>query len=152
NLLLHAANAVLLFLLLRQATGVTWPSLVVGALFALHPVNVESVAWAAERKNVLSMLFFLLALHAYDRYARSGGRYLYLSVNISFVLGLMAKPQIVTLPFVLLLWDFWPLQRIGAGSTGGGSSSASTPRSFRYLVWEKVPLFILAAAHSVVTV
>src|SRR6202030_2597103 len=136
NLLLHAANAVLLFLLLRQATGVTWPSLVVGALFALHPVNVESVAWAAERKNVLSMLFFLLALHAYDRYARSGGRYLYLSVNIFFVLGLMAKPQIVTLPFVLLLWDFWPLRRMGAEPTAGSSSQAFTSRSVSWLLLE----------------
>jgi protein O-mannosyl-transferase len=151
NLLLHAANAVLLFLLLRQATGLTWPSLVVGALFALHPVNVESVAWAAERKNVLSMLFFLLALHGYDRYARMGGRYLYLLVNIFFILGLMTKPQIVTLPFVLLLWDYWPLQRMGVGSAGGGLPAATTPRSFRYLVWEKLPLFILAAADSVVT-
>jgi tetratricopeptide (TPR) repeat protein len=151
NLLLHAANAVLLFLLLRQATGLTWPSLVVGALFALHPVNVESVAWAAERKNVLSMLFFLLALHAYDRYARTGRRYLYLLVVICFALGLMAKPQIVTLPFVLLLWDYWPLQRIGARSAAEGSPAAFTPRSFRCLVWEKFPLFILAAADSVVT-
>jgi protein O-mannosyl-transferase len=151
NLLLHAANAVLLFLLLRQATGVTWPSLIVGALFALHPVNVESVAWAAERKNVLSMLFFLLALHAYDRYARTGRRYLYLLLTICFALGLMAKPQIVTLPFVLLLWDYWPLQRIGARSAADGSHAPSTPRSFRYLVWEKFPLFILAAADSVVT-
>jgi protein O-mannosyl-transferase len=151
NLLLHAANAVLLFLLLRQATGVTWPSLVVGALFALHPVNVESVAWAAERKNVLSMLFFLLALHAYDRFARTGRRYLYLLVTICFALGLMAKPQIVTLPFVLLLWDYWPLQRIGARSAAGGLPAASTPRSFRYLVGEKLPLFVLAAADSVVT-
>ena len=151
NLLLHVANAVLLFLLLRQATGVTWPSLIVGALFALHPVNVESVAWAAERKNVLSMLFFLLALHAYDRYARTGRRYLYLLVTICFALGLMAKPQIVTLPFVLLLWDYWPLQRIGARSAADGSPAPSTPRTFRYLVWEKLPLFILAAADSVVT-
>ena len=151
NLLLHAANAVLLFLLLRQATGVTWPSLIVGALFALHPVNVESVAWAAERKNVLSMLFFLLALHAYDRYARTGRRYLYLLVTICFALGLMAKPQIVTLPFVLLLWDYWPLQRIGGRSAAGGLPAPSTPRSFRFLVWEKSPLFILAAADSVVT-
>src|SRR5216683_3036461 len=109
NLLLHAANAVLLFLLLRQATGVTWPSLIVGALFALHPVNVESVAWAAERKNVLSMLFFLLALHAYDRYARRGGRYLYLSVAVFFSLGLMAKPQIVALSFVRYIGKaLWP--------------------------------------------
>src|SRR6202158_130004 len=152
NLLLHAANAVLLFLLLRQATGVTWPSLIVGALFALHPINVESVAWAAERKNVLSMLFFLLALHAYDRYGRTGRRYLYLLVTICFALGLMAKPQIVTLPFVLLFWDYWPLQRMGgAGSVAEGSPAASTPRSFRYLVWEKFPLFTLAAADSVVT-
>jgi tetratricopeptide (TPR) repeat protein len=152
NLLLHAANAVLLFLLLRRATGFTWSSLVVAALFALHPVNVESVAWAAERKNVLSMLFFLLALHAYDRYARTGRRYLYLSVTVFFALGLMAKPQIVTLPFVLLLWDYWPLQRMGAASAAGGSPAASAPRSFFFLVWEKMPLFVLAAADSVVTV
>jgi tetratricopeptide (TPR) repeat protein len=149
NLLLHAANAVLLFLLLWRATGLTWPSLLVGALFALHPVNVESVAWVAERKNVLSMLFFLLALHAYDRYVRSGSRYFYWSVTLLFALGLMAKPQIVTLPFVLLLWDYWPLQRMGAVP---GSPATAIPRSFAFLVWEKLPLFILAAADSVVTV
>ena len=168
NVLLHAANAILLFLLLRQATGFTWASLGVAALFALHPVNVESVAWAAERKNVLSMLFFLLALYAYDRYARTGRRHLYGMVTIFFALGLMAKPQIVTLPFVLLLWDYWPLRRIGGGtraaSTGPssepssepgsepGSPAVSTPRSLVWLVWEKTPLFILAAAASVITV
>ena len=156
NLLLHAANAVLLFLLLQRATGFTWSSLVVGALFALHPANVESVAWAAERKNVLSMLFFLLALHAYDRYARTGARHLYLAVTVLFALGLMAKPQIVTLPFVLLLWDYWPLQRCSGQMSGepvpGGSAPASMPRSLRFLVWEKLPLFVLAAADSVVTV
>jgi cytochrome c-type biogenesis protein CcmH/NrfG len=156
NLLLHALSAVLLFLLLQRATGRIWPSLLVGALFALHPINVESVAWAAERKNVLSALFFLLALHAYDRYARGGGRYLYVWVNIFFALGLMAKPQIVTLPFVLLLWDYWPLQRcsgqMSAGPAPGGLPAASMPRSFRFLIWEKLPLFVLAAADSVVTV
>jgi len=152
SLLLHTANAVLLFLLLVRATGFTWPSLVVAALFALHPVNVESVAWAAERKNVLSLLFFLLALHAYDRYARTGRRYLYSLVTVFFALGLMAKPQIVTLPLVLLLWDYWPLQRMGAASAAGGLPATPTPRSFRYLVWEKLPLFILAVADSVVTV
>ncbi len=156
SLFLHAANAVLLFLLLRRATGFTWPSLSVAALFALHPVNVESVAWAAERKNVLSMLFFLLALHAYDRYGRTGRRYLYSLVAIFFALGLMAKPQVVTLPFVLLLWDYWPLQRMSMGMPAGsatvGSPSVSTQRSFRSLVWEKWPLFVLAAADSVVTV
>src|SRR5580658_795595 len=159
NLLLHVANALLLFLLLRQATGLAWPSLVVSALFALHPINVESVAWVAERKNVLSMLFFLLALYVYDRYARSGRRYLYWWVTLLFALGLMAKPQIVTFPFVLLLWDYWPLQRMGtlkmglpAGSAVAGSPAAPTPRSFGFLVWEKLPLCILAAADSVVTV
>jgi protein O-mannosyl-transferase len=152
SLLLHAFNAVLLFLLLQQATGLTWPSLLVGALFALHPVNVESVAWAAERKNVLSTLFFLLALHAYDRYARTERRDLYLAVNICFALGLMAKPQIVTLPFVLLLWDYWPLQRMAAEPASGSQFPASTPRSLRWLIWEKSPLFILAAADAVVTV
>lgn len=149
NLLLHAANAVLLFLLLRQATGFTWRSLAVAALFALHPVNVESVVWAAERKNVLSMLLFLLALHAYDRYARTGRHYLYWLVAVFFALGLMAKPQVVTLPFVLLLWDYWPLERMGSV---GGSTAALTPRSLSVLVWEKMPLFVLAAADSVVTV
>jgi tetratricopeptide (TPR) repeat protein len=149
NLLLHAANAVLLFLLLQQATGFTWSSLAVGALFALHPINVESVAWAAERKNVLSMLFFLLVLHAYDRYARTGRRYLYWWVAVLFALALMAKPQVVTLPFVLLLWDYWPLERMGSA---GGSTESLTPRSFSFLVWEKMPLFILALADSVVTV
>src|ERR1700688_3647697 len=158
TLLLHTVNAVLLFLLLRRATGFNWSSFVVAALFALHPINVESVAWAAERKNVLSMLFFLLALHAYDRYARyaryarRGAPYFYSLVIAFFALGLMAKPQIVTLPFVLLLWDYWPLQRMNGESRTDGLTASSTPRSFRYLLWEKLPLFVLAAAYAVVTV
>jgi protein O-mannosyl-transferase len=155
NLLLHAANVVLLFLLLWRATGLTWPSLVVSALFALHPVNVESVAWVAERKNVLSMLFFLLALHAYDRYARTNRRSWYGWVILLFAVGLMAKPQIVTLPFVLLLWDYWPLQRMFGASTAASpvdSTATVTPRSFGFLVWEKWPLFVLAAADSLITV
>jgi tetratricopeptide (TPR) repeat protein len=152
SLLLHAANAVLLFLLLWRATGSTWPSLLVGALFALHPLSVESVAWAAERKNVLSMLFFLLALHAYDRYVLTGRRHLYLWVAVLFSLGLMTKPQIVTLPCVLLLWDYWPLQRMGAATAAGGLPAACRPRSFFFLVCEKMPLFVLAAADSVVAV
>lgn len=152
NLLLHAVNAVLLFLLLWRATGFPWASVAVAALFALHPINVESVAWAAERKNVLSMLFFLLALLAYDRYARTDARSLYLAVAVCFALGLMAKPQIVTLPFVLLLWDYWPLERLGTRAVGDGSAAAPVSRSFAFLVLEKLPLFILAAADSVVTV
>lgn len=152
NLLLHAINAVLLFLLFSRATGLTWPSLFVSALFALHPINVESVAWAAERKNVLSMLFFLLAMLAYDRYARSGRRYFYWSVSVLFALGLMAKPQIVTLPFVLLLWDYWPLQRMRIGPAAESSPLASASQPFSLLVWEKLPLFILAIAGSIITV
>src|SRR5271163_3526889 len=112
NLLLHAANAVLLFLLLWRATGLTWPSLVVGALFALHPMNVESVAWAAERKNVLSTLLFLLTLLAYVYYAQRPNWRRYLLVAALFAAGLMAKPMLVTLPFVLLLLDYWPLARM----------------------------------------
>jgi len=157
GLMLHTASAVLLFLLLWRATGFLWSSLIVAALFALHPVNVESVAWAAERKNVLSMLFFMLALYAYDRYARGGRRYLYWLVTGLFALGLLAKAQIVTLPFVLLLWDYWPLERMNiapatASPAAEGSPAAPTPRSFQFLVWEKWPLFVLAAADSVVTV
>ena len=114
NVLLHAANAVLLFLLLQSATGFRWRSLMVAALFALHPMNVESVAWAAERKNVLSMLFFLLALYAYAWYAREPGFRRYAAVAFLFALSLLAKPQAITFPFLLLLWDYWPLRRIGA--------------------------------------
>jgi Tfp pilus assembly protein PilF len=146
SLLIHVASAVLLFLLLQQATGSLWPSLFVAALFALHPVNVESVAWAAERKNVLSMFFFLLTLYVYDRYARTRKRYLYLSVIVFFACGLMSKAQVVTLPFVLLLWDYWPLQRMNALEGG-----APTPgRQLAYLVWEKLPLFFLAAVGSAI--
>jgi tetratricopeptide (TPR) repeat protein len=164
NLLLHTANAVLLFLLLRRATANLWPSLLVAFLFALHPVNVESIAWASERKNVLSTLFFLLALHAYDRYARCESRtqrrYLYLAVAGSFVLGLLAKPQIVTFPFVLLLWDYWPLRRTGSHESKRVFSSAAPtqisnaplPQSWRRLVLEKLPLFFIAGADSMVTI
>jgi protein O-mannosyl-transferase len=147
SLLLHAASAVLLFLLLEEATALTWPSLLVAALFALHPVNVESVAWAAERKNVLSMFFFLLALWAYGQYARRGGVGRYATVVLCFVLGLMAKPQVITLPFVLLLWDYWPLQRMFAKA----DSARAGGRSLSYLVAEKIPLFAVALAGAVVT-
>ena len=120
NLLLHVLNALLLFWVLRQATGFTGRSWMVAALFALHPVNVESVAWISERKNLLSMLFFLLALGAYRWYVREPRTSRYAVVAGFFALGLMAKPQVITLPFVLLLWDYWPLRRMaiaGRGST-----------------------------------
>lgn len=152
SLLFHAANAVLLFLVLEEATLLAWPSLMVAAIFALHPVNVESVAWAAERKNVLSMFFFLLAMLAYGRYARRGGIWRYLAVNACFVLGMMSKPQIVTLPFVLLLWDYWPLKRMfGQSQRMSGQPPATAPR-LSFLLLEKVPMFAVALAGSVVTV
>lgn len=152
SLLFHAANAALLFVILEEATALAWPSLMVAAIFALHPVNVESVAWAAERKNVLSMFFFLLAMLAYGRYARRGGIWRYLAVHACFVLGLMSKPQIVTLPFVLLLWDYWPLQRIwGQNQRTAGQPPGTAPR-FSFLLLEKIPLFAMALAGSIVTV
>jgi tetratricopeptide (TPR) repeat protein len=151
NVLLHAVNAILLFLLLEAATGFAWPSLMVAALFALHPVNVESVAWAAERKNVLSMLFFLLTLHAYGWYARRASVRRYAVVAALFALGLMAKPEVITLPFVLLLWDYWPLQRMGGGVGGESRAGALAPRSFSYLFLEKVPLLLLSAGSGVIT-
>ena len=150
SLLFHAFNAVLLFLLLQSATGFTWRSLTVAALFAVHPVNVESVAWVAERKNVLSMLFFLLVMLAYGWYAQRPSVRRYSSVALLFMLGLMAKPQVITLPFVLLLWDYWPLERFGFGHTSEVPSRFARA-SIRRLVLEKVPLLFLSAADAVLT-
>jgi protein O-mannosyl-transferase len=149
--LFHALNTILLFLLLQRATGFPWRSLMVAALFAVHPVNVESVAWAAERKNVLSMMFFLLAMLAYGAYVRRPSLRSYSLVVLSFALGLMAKPQVITLPCVLLLWDYWPLQRLSFSAAGQDSSGAAAGKSFSWLVLEKVPLFALAAASAVIT-
>src|SRR3989449_9774609 len=111
NLLLHAANAALLFLLLRRTTGALWRSAIVAALFALHPLHVESVAWISERKDVLSGFFWFLTMAAYLRYVRQPHWQRYLPVIICYALGLMCKPMLVTLPFVLLLLDYWPLRR-----------------------------------------
>jgi tetratricopeptide (TPR) repeat protein len=155
NVVLHGLNAVLLFLLLQSATGFTWRSLMVAALFALHPVNVESVAWASERKNVLSMMFLLLALQAYGWYARrpAVGRYALLAGL--FACGLMSKPQVITLPFLLLLWDYWPLGRLaGADDTLAASASLRAgrePARTPALLLEKLPLFLMALASAVVT-
>ncbi len=153
NVLLHAVNAVLLFLILESATGLAWRSLVVAALFALHPINVESVAWIAERKNVLSMFFFLLALAAYGWYTRRPSLGRYLAVTFAFALGLMTKPQVITFPFALLLLDYWPLCRLG--QPGGVEAERAGPpargHSFLSLVWEKVPWFALSAVSAVIT-
>ena len=160
NLLLHATNALLLFLILQWFTGYTARSLMVAALFAVHPLNVESVAWVAERKNVLCMFFFLLALAAYGWYVRRPGVVRYLVVAILFTMGLMSKPMVITLPFVLLLLDYWPLGRFAWGqppSAAACSNSdskftidASTPPLGR-LCLEKLPLLALSAGSAIIT-
>lgn len=153
NILLHAANVVLLFLILQSATGLDWFSLMVALLFALHPLNVESVAWIAERKNVLSMFFFLSALAAYGWYARKPGIGRYFAVTAAYAMGLMTKPQVITFPFALLLLDYWPLYRLA--STRDAHAEAATRsipvRSFGSLVWEKVPWLALSALSAVIT-
>jgi protein O-mannosyl-transferase len=155
NVLLHATNACLLFLLLLQATGFLWRSWIVAALFAFHPINVESVAWIAEWKNLLSMFFFLIALIAYRWYAQRPSVARYASVGALFALGLMTKPQVITLPLVLLLWDYWPLGRVGFNCSHGAQSpaeaSAMPTRSFSHLFLEKLPLFALSAASAIIT-
>jgi len=176
----HIANTLLLFLLLNRMTGARWRSLIVAALFALHPLHVESVAWVSERKDVLSAFFFLLTLAAYVSYAEESGvqslaskvqsqqaggrspnpgsditqhatrntqhatRYYLLSLSF-FILGLMSKPMLVTLPFVLLLLDYWPLRRFERSTLNSRLSTILR------LVAEKVPFFLLAAASSVIT-
>ncbi len=153
SLLLHMANTLLLFGVLRRLTGALWRSALVAALFAWHPLHVESVAWVSERKDVLSAFFWFLALGAYGRYAekskvqgpKSEVRGFYLLALLFFVLGLLSKPMVVTLPFVLLLLDYWPLQR----SPELSERSVAVPWS--KLVWEKLPFFLLAAVASFVT-
>jgi hypothetical protein len=145
NLLLHAANTVLLFGLLSRMTGAVWRSVAVAALFALHPLHVESVAWVAERKDVLSTLFWFLTSWAYLRYVEefkvrsSKFKVFYVLSILLFALGLMSKPMLVTVPFTLLLLDYWPLGRMKAGVP------------VWQLVAEKIPYFLLSAASCVVT-
>ncbi len=146
NVLLHTANAVLLFLLLDALTLATWRSAVVAALFALHPLRVESVAWVAERKDVLSGLFWLLTTWAYVVWTRRPSLVKYLLVVIAYVCGLAAKPALIAVPFVLLLLDFWPLGRIKKMAAEIGARQTWTR-----LVSEKVPLLVLAAGSMFVT-
>lgn len=159
SLLLHTANVMLLFLLLQWMTGCTGRSFVVAALFAVHPMNVESVAWIAERKNVLCMFFFLLTLLAYGRYARRPGVERYMAVAALFAMALMSKPMAITLPFVLLLIDYWPLGRfrfppdtefhqgVPATSADFGGERLGVGR----LIVEKLPLLAMTAVSAVVT-
>jgi len=142
NVAFHAVNALLLFTLLRRATGALYRSAIVAALFAVHPLHVESVAWIAERKDVLSTALWLATMIAYVAWVRAPRRDRYLAVCAGLALGLMAKPMLVTLPFALLLFDIWPLGRTAPGPNR---------RSWRALVLEKLPFVLLAAASSVVT-
>jgi hypothetical protein len=175
NLLLHAASTVLLFATLRRMTGAVWRPAAVAALFAVHPAHVESVAWVAERKDVLSGLFWMLTLLAYAWYAERPGWRRYLLVAAPFALGLLAKPMLVTLPFVLLLLDYWPLRRWKSQipnpkSQGNPKPEIPNPKhrpfwslrlgisdflgiwDLRFGILEKLPLFALSAAACAVTV
>jgi len=141
NLLLHILATLLLFGFLISTTGLLWPSTIVAALFALHPLHVESVAWAAERKDVLSAVFWFATLWTYAFYVRRPTRKKYVLVFILFALGLMAKPMCVTLPVILLLLDYWPLERLTASW-----------RSLGRLAAEKLPLVLLTIASSIITI
>jgi len=176
NVFFHITNALLLFLTLNRMTGALWCSGFVAVLFAVHPLNVESVAWVAERKNVLSTFFWLLTIWSYCQYVEKPVRVKYLAVILFFMLGLMTKPMLVTLPFVLLLLDYWPLKRFrfAAALTShqlpfinpsksddkshshqfdipSGLSSAFQNRSFLSLIREKIPLFVLSGFSCGVT-
>ena len=145
NASIHAANAALVFWLLRRATGSVWPSAIVAALFAWHPLHVESVAWAAERKDTLSTFFGLLALIAYVRYTEFPSWRRYTAVAVMLALGLMAKPMLVTWPFVMLLFDYWPLGRFRKEEAGVKRSVVTR------LVIEKLPFFVLVVLSSLIT-
>ena len=146
NLLLHILNALLLFLFFKRSTGSVWQSGLVAALFALHPIHVESVAWIAQRKDVLSTFFWMLTLLCYGLYVEKPGLKSYLGVVFALILGLMAKPMLITLPFVLLLLDYWPLGRLPTGA-----SLKSFFNSALILLREKIPLIAVSGAAGVIT-
>ena len=143
NVALHAAAAALLFLVLRDMTGKMWRSAFVAAVFAIHPLRAESVAWIAERKDVLSGVFFMLTLWVYAQYVRRPSRGRYVGMTLLYGLGLLSKNTLVTLPFVLLLLDWWPLKRM---ADGGFPVSDLKP-----LLLEKIPLFLLSIGSCVAT-
>ena len=147
NILLHSLNVVLLYVLFKRMTGFWGVSALAAALFAFHPLNVESVAWIAERKNVLSMFFFILTLLAYLNYGKNPRPSMYVLALILFALGLAAKPILVTLPFLLLLLDYWPLYRIQPQP----DTSVGTGKNVQLLFLEKVPFFVFAIADSITT-
>ena len=142
NVLLHAANVLLLFWILRKATGAVWRSFFVALIFAVHPLNVETAAWIAQRKSLLSAFFSLLTVAAYGWYVRRGGWNRYLLLVFAFAMSLMAKPMAVSLPLLLLLFDYWPLRRY---------EELAAARRWTKLALEKLPLFAMSAASSVLT-
>ena len=151
NVVLHTIAALLLFRVLQQMTGAFWKSAIVAALFAVHPLHVESVAWVSERKDVLSAVFFFLMLDAYGRYARATSITRYLVVTALFVAGLMSKPMLVTAPIVLLLLDYWPLRRFEQISSTMGKAKILRPddqrRIIQRLFVEKIPWLIFSAGR-----
>lgn len=153
NVLLHTLSVVLLFVLMKYMTGRIWPSAFVAAVFALHPLHVESVAWISERKDVLSAFFAFSTLYAYATYARHPSIAKYIITLALFVIGLMCKPMLVTLPFVFLLFDYWPLQRVELGhySKADESAVACPHRSAMILLVEKIPFFVLVLFSCVIT-
>jgi Flp pilus assembly protein TadD len=151
NVLFHFLNTLLLYLILWQMTGKLWHSAFVAALFGVHPLHVESVAWISERKDVLSTLFWFLTMGAYLRYTRRPTTWRYLPVAVFFGLGLMCKPMLVTLPFVLLLLDWWPLGRATPVDSLSFSSWPFPLSRVSRLVWEKVPLLVLSAISCFIT-
>jgi len=149
---IHIVNALLLFWILKNITGTMWASAFVAAVFALHPVQVESVAWAAERKTVLSGLFWLLTIAAYIRYARRPRLSRYLLVLAIFGFCILTKPAVVTLPFALLLLDYWPLERVRCEHQAGAAKNSNTnKKSAVWLIAEKIPLLAMSAFLCVMT-
>jgi len=153
NALIHVANTLLVFWFLLRTTHARWPSALVAALFALHPLHVESVAWASERKDTLSTFFGLLSLIAYVRYAKAPSIHRYAWVAITLALGLLAKPMLVTWPFLMLLLDYWPLGRLEdpMAKKHRRGSHREVATGIATLVWEKLPLFALVAASAMIT-
>lgn len=155
NVILHTIAVLLLFWVLRQMTSEAWRSALVAALFAVHPLHVESVAWVSERKDILSAVFLFLMLHAYSRYARAPSVMRYLAVAVLFAAGLMSKPMLVSAPIILLLLDYWPLRRFEQPSLIRGKTKApgsdEQRRKIRRLYLEKIPLFVLSAVACILT-
>jgi len=151
SLLFHLANSLLLFTILTRATGAVWRSCFVAMLFALHPLHVESVAWVAERKDLISTFFGLLTILSYVSYVRKQRFSLYLMTQGFFILGLMAKPMLVSIPFILLVLDYWPLKRLQLTSRATSTAEESQGISIRRFILEKLPFLTLASASSIIT-